>query len=371
MRRIDALGHDTEYGATGYRASTLSRLVRLVDLEASRLLPAYFAAVMATGIVSIATHIYGLEPFSAALLYLNVVLYVVLWALTAIRIVRHTAEFVSDFKDPYRGSGFFTIIAGTNTLGSQLVVLRHDYTLGYYLWLFGLAQWFAIQYSLFSVFSALRSKPPLERGLSGTWLVAIVSTESVAVLGVRVSAAHPEAYLVSVIMYMVGWLTYPVIITMINQRLFFYPIQPSELTGPYWINMGATAITTLAGSLLVLYPPQTAAGEFVQSIRVFVEGLTFLIWAYGSWWIPWLLIMGFWRHVIGRVSMLHYDPSFWGAVFPLGMYTVATHYLVEATGLRALSVIPDVFVFLAVAAWVYEFAGMVHNVARKLAGTTT
>lgn len=80
--------------------------------------------------------------------------------------------------------------------------------------------------------------------------------------------------------------------------------------------MGAVAITTLAGSTLILDAEQSALlREFVP----FLKGFTLFFWAFGSWWIPLLLILSVWRHLIKRFP-LTYGPQFWGIVFPLGMY---------------------------------------------------
>ena len=48
-----------------------------------------------------------------------------------------------------------------------------------------------------------------------------------------------------------GGMLYIWIISLIFYRYTFFPFSPSDLTPPYWINMGAMAISTLAGTLLV------------------------------------------------------------------------------------------------------------------------
>ena len=69
------------------------------------------------------------------------------------------------------------------------------------------------------------------------------------------------------------------------------------LTPPYWINMGAVAITTLAGARLIIAAPGwTMLNELVP----FLKGFTLFFWAAATWWIPLLLALGFWRHVYKR-----------------------------------------------------------------------
>src|SRR5690606_20998665 len=126
---------------------------------------------------------------------------------------------------------------------------------------------------------------------------------------------------------------------------------------------GAVAITALAGSLLMLYADDwRLLGEMLP----FLRGFTLFFWAAGTWWIPLLFILGFWRHV-HRKHPLTYDPQYWGMVFPLGMYTACTIRLSDALDVPFLLAIPRVFIFLALAAWLATFIGMLRRIASILA----
>ena len=78
--------------------------------------PAYFALVMATGIVSLGEHVRGFRWIARALLLVNLVAYPTLWALTIARIVRYRARVAADLRHHGRAVGFFTIVAATCVL---------------------------------------------------------------------------------------------------------------------------------------------------------------------------------------------------------------------------------------------------------------
>jgi tellurite resistance protein TehA-like permease len=335
-------------------------------LDVRELPPNIFAVVMATGIVSLAakgSEVPGLPEVAHGLFWLNVGMYAVLWGLLLARCRRHRDLLRDDLRNLARAPGFFTVVAATSVLGSQCVLLHGAWQAALGLWCLALLLWLGLTYGVLPGLMAVDPKPPPETGLSGVWLLTVVATQSLCVLGCRIAVHLPEdvraaAEFAGLGFWLVGGMLYVWLIALIFYRIIFLPLSARELAPPYWINMGAMAISTLAGVALI---QTTESLPLLAELLPFVKGVTLLFWATATWWIPLLLALGAWRHLAQRFP-LRYEHSYWAAVFPLGMYTVCTQNLVRTLSLPFLKVLPDVFVWVALAAWAATFAGLVYHV---------
>ena len=332
--------------------------------------PAYFGMAMATGIVSIAAHLLGLPLLAKSLFGLNIVIYSLLWLLTLARLWLHPARFFQDMVDHLRGPGYFTMVAASGVLGSQCLLVGGSTTWGFALWSLALILWLGLTYTIFTAFTIKARKPNLDQGISGAWLLAVVATQSLAALGTLLAAQVGQPYRLelnffALSMWLWGGMLYIWMMSLIFYRYTFFQFSPSDLSPPYWINMGAMAISTLAGSQLILNAPDA---PLLNSLLPFLKGFTVFYWATGTWWIPMLIVLAIWRHGVMRFP-LRYDPLYWGAVFPLGMYGACTQRMRLALSLEFLGNLPWAFLVIALAAWTLAFIGLAFDLRQRLRAT--
>lgn len=341
------------------------KIVSSIQTGVQELFPGYFALVMATGIVAIAAHLHNMAFIAQLLFALNKLFYVILWLLVIARLIFYIEKVSTDLTDHLRAPGFFTMVAGTCVLGSQYVLIAGDVSTAGILWGVGLVLWLVLIYSIIPLLMVKEAKPTLETGINGAWLIVVVATQSVSVLGTLIAGrmAQKEVLLFfTLCMYLLGGMLYILIIALIFYRLLFFKLEPAQVTPPYWVSMGAVAISTLAGATLMLNTSQWA---FLGELLPFIKGLTLFFWATATWWIPVLVFLGWWRHITRRFP-LRYDPAYWSLVFPLGMYTVCTFQLARALEMPFLFDIPRYFVYIALGAWLAAFAGLVNRLVRSI-----
>jgi tellurite resistance protein TehA-like permease len=323
--------------------------------------------VMATGILSVGVTLLGMRTLGIFLFLLNVGSYLALVVLFALRVLRFRSEFAGDMIDHRQAPGFFTVVAATCILGNQFLLVGASLAAAIASWVIALALWIGLTYTIFVALTVKQQKPALDQGITGAWLLAIVATQSVALLSALIAAQLRQPYrlelnFLALSMWLWGGMFYIWMISLIFYRYTFFTFSPSDLAPPYWINMGAMAISVLVGARLV---ENTEAAPFLLSLRPFIKGFTVFYWATGTWWIPMLFLLGIWRHLYRRFP-LRYDPSYWGAVFPLGMYTVCTLEMAKSLDLTFLLFIPRYFIVVAGFAWCLTFAGFAHHLTSIL-----
>jgi tellurite resistance protein TehA-like permease len=319
--------------------------------------PGGFALVMATGIVSIAARRLGHPVVGWTLLGVNLVAYPALAVIWLARLARFPRAVWMDFSRHDTGPNCLTAVAATGVLGSQFAAM--GILPAVLPWLLGFAGllWVVLVYGFLAAVTTAADKPAIEHGLNGTWLLLVVATEALTVLGCDVAlriGEPPALVFLCLACNLLGWMFYLLLMTLIFYRWVFMPMRAEAMTGPWWINMGAVAIATLAGARLMALPDLPPS---LASLRDAAAPFTAMFWAAATFWLPLLALLFVWKHAVRR-ERLRYDWGQWAVVFPLGMYTTATEAYARVAGLPFLLTIPAVLFWLALLVWVLAFVGL-------------
>ena len=318
-----------------------------------------FAFVMATGIVSIAASLAGIDWVAIPLLVINALAYPVLWLLLLLRLFYHPLAIVEDLQHHQKGPSLLTIVAGTCVLGNQVTLLTGSRGVVAALWIFAAALWAGLVYCPFAC-GTRATKAMLDSGPDGTWLLVVVAPEALAIAGTHaagMTSAPQPVVLASLCLFSLGSVFYLILLILIIYRWLSRPMTPDQATPSYWINMGAASITALAGARLLML---TNAAPVLVSVREFVAGETVIFWSIATWWIPPLIALTFWCRRVW-VFPVGYRLEHWSIVFPVGMYTAASWNFSHAVGLPVLTIIPRGLVWIAIAIWCLTIVGMVRH----------
>lgn len=318
--------------------------------------PGYFTLTMATGIISIGTNLLEMRAISMMMYVLALLSWAGLFCAYTWRLLRFPRAVLDDLMNPRKTFSFFSFVAATDVVGLLFYTHGHAH-LAALCWAVAFFVWAALLYCTFSVLTLLHGERNINI-VDGGWLIAIVGTQSLVLLGLKlVDLTGAYAAFAMLGIYMLWWLglfLYGVFVTLFCYRLFFLEMSLEDYSPLMWVIMGAAAISANASSTLDMSDPVI----FVLSeIHPVVDGVALLTWTLATWWVPLLVVIGIWKHVVRRVP-LRYDPRQWSIVFPLGMYTVATIQLSLAAEFEPMHEISHVVVWIAILVWCFLIAGL-------------
>lgn len=284
--------------------------------------PDTFAAVMATGIVSIAALDHGYGGISDVLIVLAAVALPVFIVAAAI-VWRRESWDPTNLDVSLR---LCTYIAACAVVGARLAEHR------VVLWVLAgmaLQGWLSLAPVVSRRMWQDRGAGLRDRAHGG-WELASVATSGLAIV-----CADLRIVFLAMLFWVIAIGVYLLMTGLIVWRAVHDPAAPALVQPDIWILMGGAAIATLAGDHI-----DKAGLEAVWPVTV-------VTWFVATVWIPPLIyatLQRFRRHEL--------PPGlWWAAVFPLGMYSSATYATAVETGWHWLTAVSLVFFWIAFAAW--------------------
>jgi tellurite resistance protein TehA-like permease len=298
----------------------------------------FFTVVMATGIVALALRQAGAGDASWVLAVIAAVIYL---GLLARRPGRPSSR--------GQAVGWFAFVAASEVLSS----LSRWHALSVVLWAGGLAAWLVIV-------PVVLGTPRLEdERVRGSWLLAVVATNSLAVAAAPIASRAHDGVLLgfAYAWWLCALAIYARLAWLMLGRIGRRELGIDDLHGDHWVAMGALAISTLAGVRLLA---AATTLDWSGGIHDATRALTIALWIGALCWLPALVASETWRL---RQRPL-YTHERWSTVFPLGMLAVASHGLALAAGVAAASVFFDVFTPLSAAVWLATAVGLLASLSR-------
>jgi tellurite resistance protein TehA-like permease len=308
------------------------------------LAPDAFAAVMATGIVSIAADDHHRRLISDALAALSVVGFAVLVVLAA-RVV--FAGRTWDYRDPDVVLRLFTFVAAGAVLGARFSA--HPAVL------WALSAVVALSWSVLATLAVTdMSRRPwreLRDHAHGAWELASVATSGAAIVAAALTMSTGSGALFAIAV--VAWVIAMIVYGLMTWLIVWRAAAGATFAPDHWILMGGLAIATLAGERV-----HAAAVAVGSGLAHWGRPVTVVTWVLASAWIP-VLVCAHLAHLRRGADALRFSGAWWAAVFPLGMYSAATQAAAREMHWPALTTISLVFFWIALAAWLpVAFGGM-------------
>jgi tellurite resistance protein TehA-like permease len=337
----------------------MSRRVAAPSADLRHLSLRSFTPVMATGILSVGAEQQGIAPLWVGLLVAAIVAYAGLLGAQALRLGRDRRAVADELRSPSRAFGALALVAATEVIASRLAETSGS-SAAAALGAFGAL--IAIGLLPAVATSVLRASPRQRVAcVTGTWLLATVSLESIAVVAADVGKAWHSSALagVSAAIWLAGLAVYLAVVSLLVRRIALQGVDRRLLAGDHWIAMGALAIAAVAAA--------SAAAAFVSTASFAPEG-NGVRWASVGLWVACcpvavaLLAAEVWLAVRG--DLLGYRAERWATIFPLGMFAVAAGLVGSAERWGGVRATGHLAFWVALAVWTAVAGGSLRRLIR-------
>jgi hypothetical protein len=289
---------------------------------------------MATTVVSIAAFNAGLEVLSVVLLWVAVAAFVSLAALD-LWLARHPLTLVHRAAQPGQGFHALGFVADQTVLGVRIVGSgTAGLIIAAVLLACGSLLWAVILVAVAVEHGRVGGRKP-----RGEWLLTVVATEGLAILGARVAALEhvPALHAAATVLWIAGGLAYGVVGKLLVRRATEPDFGLGNITPDWWIIMGAPAIWCVAAVAVTGAHPATIGAGAAGGARVVASVMLIIIAAADA--------------LRARRLGVRFTPERWTMVFPLGMYCVASWGLGQALHANWLSELGRAWLAVAFTAW--------------------
>jgi tellurite resistance protein TehA-like permease len=308
--------------------------VRLIDVEPR---PDVFAAVMATGIVSVSGADHRYPWISDTLDGVALLAFVVIVVLVLRRVGRVGFPYpLSDIDVVVR---LFTFVAACAVLGARFqahpVAICTMTALAWLAWI--LLMPLTIRGTRAQGGAGSRDQA------RGVWELVSVATSSLAIVTAHLAMIWRDGalFVIGLATWLLAIGLYGVITWLIVWRAAVAPT--ADLWQPdSWILMGGLAIATLAGDRLHFAALTIVTKDWVLTA---VRSVTVATWVVATLWIP-PLVYATVRHLRVR-----FTGAWWAMVFPVGMYSATTSAMTTETRWQPFQTLSTVAFWIAFASW--------------------
>ncbi|MCZ4123349.1 tellurite resistance/C4-dicarboxylate transporter family protein [Streptomyces sp. H39-S7] len=299
--------------------------------------PAAGGAAMATAIISVALRLAGQDAASAVFLVAAIVVWLLLAALFADRLLLDRRTWKAQAETP----AALTAIAATTVLGTRLSLQGRQGTAAALL-ILSAVLWPVLLPSVVRHWAAR---------LPGAGFLVCVATQGLAVLAGTLALAQRQSWLlwVALACFVPGLLLYAAVLARFDLR------QLRTGSGDQWVAGGALAISALAGTKLVTASAAHGPLRWAVPAHGTLRTLTLVLLVLDLCWFAVLLACEV------RWPRPHYDVRRWSTVFPVGMTVAACLAVAAAAEVPAAGTAGRVLLWPAVALWAFVLVGAVRS----------